>query len=73
MKIVKKVINFRKKVFAVKMNLEKNSDDIWNVYNLINIDDFITGVCHRRVKKASNQLVQTENRTFTCTLKVKSF
>ena len=73
MKIVKKVINFRKKVFAVKMNLEKNSDDIWNVYNLMNIDDFITGVCQRRVKKSSNQLVQTENRTFTCTLKVKSF
>ena len=73
MKIVKKVINFRKKVFAVKMNLEKNSDDIWNVYNLMNIDDFITGVCQRRVKKETNQLVKTENRTFTCTLKVKSF
>ena len=45
MKIVKKVVNFRKKVFAVKMHLEKNSDDIWNLYNLLNIDDYITGVC----------------------------
>ena len=73
MKIVKKVINYKKKVFAVKMHLEKNSDDIWNLYNLMNIDDYITGVCQRRVKKETNQLVKTENKTFTCTLKVKSF
>ena len=73
MKIVKKLINFRKKVFAVKMNLEKNSDDIWNLYNLINIDDYITGVCQRRVKKETNSLVKTENKTFTVTLQVKSF
>ena len=43
MKILKQVINFRKKVFAVKINLEKNSDDIWNLYNLMGINDYITG------------------------------
>ena len=43
MKIIKQVINFRKKVFAVKINLEKNSDDIWNLYNLMSINDYMTG------------------------------
>ena len=43
MKIIKQVINFRKKVFAVKFSLEKNSDDIWNLYNLMSINDYVTG------------------------------
>ena len=73
MKIIKQVINFRKKVFAVKVNLEKNSDDIWNLFNLMNINDYITGTVTRRVKQETNQLVKTENRTFTVTLKVKSY
>ena len=73
MKILKKLINFRNKVFAVKFNLEMNTDDVWNVYNILNIDDFITAKCYRRVKKETSGLVKTENKTFTVTLQVKSF
>ena len=73
MKILKKLINFRNKVFAVKFSIERNSDDVWNIYNIMNIDDFITGKCYRRVKKETGQLIKTENKTMTCTLQIKSF
>lgn len=49
MKIIKKVIDFKKKIFLVRMNLDQNTDDIWNVYNLLNTGDFITGTCHRKI------------------------
>ena len=49
MKIVKKIIDYKKRVFAVRMNLDINTDDIWNLYNLLSIGDFITGTCHRKV------------------------
>ena len=51
MKIVKKVINYKKRVFAVRMNLDANTDDVWNVYNLLAIGDLVTGTCHRKVQK----------------------
>ena len=73
MKILKKLINFRNKVFAVKFSIERNSDDVWNIYNIMNLDDFITGKCYRRVKKETGQLIKTENKTMTCTLQIKSF
>mmetsp|Transcript_14410 Transcript_14410/g.17211 ORF Transcript_14410/g.17211 Transcript_14410/m.17211 type:complete len:99 (-) Transcript_14410:1299-1595(-) len=73
MKIIKKVINFKKKIFAVRMNFDKDSDDIWNVYNLISLGDFITGTCHRKVKKEGTGLTKIENKTFSCTLQVKSY
>jgi stalled ribosome rescue protein Dom34 len=68
MKIIKKVINYKKKVFCVRMNLDQESDDVWNVYNLLSIDDYITGTCHRKVKKEGVGLTKIENKTFTCTL-----
>ena len=49
MKIVKKIIDKHKKIFAVRMNLDPHSDDIWNLYNLLAIGDSITGTCHRKV------------------------
>ena len=55
------------------MNLDKDSDDAWNIYNLISIGDYITGTCHRKVKKESTQLTKIENKTFTCTLQVISY
>ena len=73
MKIVKKIINFKNNIFAVKFVIELNSDDVWNIYNIMNIDDYVTAVCYRRVKLETNQLVKTENKTFTITLQVKSF
>ena len=68
MKILKKVINFKKKVFAVRMNLDIDSDDVWNVYNLLGVGDYITGTCHRKVKKEGTGLTKIENKTFTATL-----
>ena len=73
MKVVKKVINYKKKVFAVRMNLDQDSDDVWNIYNLIALNDYITGTCHRKVKKEGAGLTKIENKTFTCTLQIKSF
>ena len=73
MKIIKKVINYKKKIFAVRMNLDQDSDDVWNVYNLLSLNDYITGTCHRKVKKEGFGLTKIENKTFTCTLQVKSY
>ena len=49
MKIIKKVIDFKTKQFVVKMLLEENPDDLWNVYNLLQTGDFIFGTCHRKI------------------------
>jgi stalled ribosome rescue protein Dom34 len=68
MKIVKKVINWKKRVFAVRMNLDQNTDDVWNLYNLISVGDLITGTCHRKIQKESNGLTKIEKKTITCTL-----
>jgi len=73
MKILKKVINYKKRIFAVRMNLDQESDDVWNIYNLLALGDFVTGTCHRKVKKEGTGLTKIENKTFTCTLLVKSF
>ena len=68
MRILKKVINFKKKIFAVRMNLDQDSDDVWNIYNLLSINDYITGTCHRKVKKEGVGITKIENKTFTATL-----
>jgi protein pelota len=73
MKIIKKVIDWKKKIFLVRMNLDQNTDDIWNVYNLLNTGDFITGTCHRKIQKETNSLVKIEKKIITCTLKIKTF
>lgn len=73
MKILKKIINFKKKIFAVRMNLDQDSDDAWNVYNLLSLNDFITGTCTRKVKKEGVGITKIENKTFTATLQIKSF
>jgi len=73
MKIVKKVVSFRKKVFAVRMNLDENTDDVWNVYNLLSVGDLVTGTCHRKVQKEVQGLVKIDKKILVCTLLVKSF
>ena len=73
MKIVKKVINKKKKVFAVKFQVEANTDDLWNIYNLLAIGDLVQGTVQRRVKFEGGGLTRTENKKFNCTLKVVSF
>ena len=73
MKIIKKVINWKKKLFAVRMNLDTNTDDVWNLYNLLSIGDLITGTCHRKIQKESAGLTKIDKKTITCTLQIKSF
>lgn len=74
MKILKKVINWKKRIFAVRMNLDTNTDDVWNLYNLMSVGDLITGTCHRKIQKEfSSGLIKIDKRTITCTLEVKSF
>lgn len=73
MKIVKKYINKKKRIFAVRMNLDSNSDDVWNLYNLLSTGDLFTGTCHRKVQKESLGLVKIEKKVFVCTLAVSSF
>jgi len=73
MKIIKKVIDWKKKIFLVRMNLDVNTDDVWNLYNLLNTGDFITGTCHRKIQKETSGLVKIEKKIITCTLQIKSF
>jgi stalled ribosome rescue protein Dom34 len=49
MKILKKIIDKRRKIFAIRVNLDPNTDDMWNLYNLLDIGDKITGTCSRRI------------------------
>lgn len=73
MKIVKKIINYKKKIFAVRINLDVNTDDVWNIYNLIAIGDLVTGTCTRKVQKESSGLTKIEKKTFVATLLVTGF
>jgi stalled ribosome rescue protein Dom34 len=49
MKIERKRINFKKGIFQVTINLDEHTDDVWNVYNLLNVGDWIAGTCHRKI------------------------
>ena len=49
MRILKKVISHKKKVFAIKANLDPHTDDCWNIYNLLSVGDYLTGTVRRRV------------------------
>lgn len=73
MTIVKRVVNKRKRVFAVRMNLDQNTDDIWNLYNLMSLGDLITGTCHRKIQRMAGGVKQIEKRTIKCTLRITSF
>ena len=49
MRILKQFINFKEKIFQVKMQLEEHSDDVWNLYNMMNTGDYMLGSCWRKV------------------------
>lgn len=51
MRILKKQIDWKKKLFHVKLSLEENSDDIWNVFNILSVGDIVHATCRRRVAK----------------------
>ena len=73
MRILKKVINWKKRIFAVRMNLDQNTDDVWNLYNLLSVGDQITGTCHRKIQKETFSVTKIEKKTINCTLQIKSF
>lgn len=73
MKLLKKVINFKKRVFMINAELEVNTDDVWNIYNLLAEGDIVQGKVKRRVIKEGAGLTKTSMVTFTCTLKIVSF
>ena len=74
MRIIKKIINYKTKTFSVCMILQENSDDAWNIFNLLNTGDFIYGSCHRKVAKDSlTGLVKNERKHFSMLLKVEKF
>ena len=68
MKILKKVINRKKKIFAIKVNLDEHTDDLWNIYNLMDIGDQVTGTCHRKIKWTTGTIEKQEKKVIHCTL-----
>lgn len=74
MKIIKKVINFKSKTFQVRMHIEQNTDDSWNLFNLISVGDLVYGKVMRKVSKETlTGLVQNEKKTFNLLLQVNQF
>ena len=71
MKIIKKIINYKTKTFSVCLILEQNTDDAWNIFNLLNTGDFIYGTCHRKVAKDTlTGLVKNEKKKFSLLIKI---
>eukprot|EP00347_Sterkiella_histriomuscorum_P014183 403361845 len=58
----------------VRVALEIDTDDAWNLYNLMNIGDLVKGSAYRKIQKESySGLVQNIKRKFDCVLRVESF
>ena len=51
MRILSKYINFKEKIFRIKVELEESTDDCWNLFNLMDTGDLIQGKCRRKVSK----------------------
>ena len=74
MKIIKRIINFKTKTFQVRMQLDTNTDDCWNLFNLISKGDLVYGQVRRNVAKDTlTGLVKREQKTFKVLLEVQSF
>lgn len=75
MRILKQVINFKEKIFQVKMQLDEYSDDVWNLYNMMNAGDFVLGSCWRKIQFRSpiTGLVKTEKKRINVLLRVHKF
>lgn len=71
MRILKKHIDWKKKLFHVKLELEANSDDIWNVFNMISVGDIIAATCRRRVAKENAVgMIKQEVKVFSAYIRV---
>ena len=47
MRIISKHIHFKSNTFVVRLALEQDTDDAWNLFNLINTGDLIKGSAYR--------------------------
>ena len=71
MKIIKRYIDFKKKIFHVKMVLDENSDDCWNFFNMLSVGDIVYATCRRKVKKENvTGLTQNEMKVFNAFIRV---
>ena len=72
MRILKKHIDWKKKLMHVKLDLEENSDDIWNVFNIIGVGDIVYATCRRRVSKENAVgMTKQEVRVFNAYIRVQ--
>jgi len=56
------------------MMLEPNTDDAWNLYNLMSVGDIVYGTCHRKITKESyTGMVKSERKKMSLLLKVLKF
>jgi len=53
MKIISKSINWKTKTLVVRLALEIDTDDCWNLFNLMNKGDLIKGTAYRKIQKES--------------------
>ena len=75
MRIIKKHIDFNKKIFHVTLMIEEHTDDNWNLYNLMSEGDFVYGKCLRKVQKVENMTGGLKNvrKTLSLLLKVRNY
>jgi stalled ribosome rescue protein Dom34 len=56
----------------VKLDLEENSDDIWNVFNIIGVGDIVYATCRRRVSKENAVgMTKQEVKVFNAYIRVQ--
>ena len=65
MRLIKKYIDFKNKVFNVKLQVYRNTDDCWNLFNIMSIGDLVYGTCRRKIAKDTlTGLVKNQVKTF---------
>ena len=53
------------------MIVEDNTDDCWNIFNLLSVGDLIYGTCRRKIQKETlTGLVKNQQKTFNVLIKI---
>ncbi len=74
MKIKSKKIDKKRRLFVVTLQIEEETDDIWNLYNLLSRGDIIKGLIKRKVvsnKSSDLTYAGNEKRTLKATIKIE--
>ena len=73
MKLEFKKIDFKHRIFMAKLVLETETDDAWNLYNLLSLGDLIRGTCWRKIQKDTyTGMVNNIKKKLELTLKITS-